>query len=67
MKNFNLSSELKWVFLSNGKISLTEAIRLLNIRIGGTVDRDDFICALEQLVSDNFIEMDKDSLWRKVK
>ena len=61
---YNLKAELKWVFLSNGNITLTEAIRLLNKRVNDTVDRDEFTQAVKELYGERFIIDDINKKYR---
>ena len=65
MKKYNTVAELKWVFLSNGTITPTEAIRLLCDRVKTNVDRDDFSIAFKALLESEYIIACGDNMWRK--
>lgn len=56
-----LISDLKWVFISNTSISLTQAIRELNERAEVTVTREFFEFAIKELLFAGFIVQDTEN------
>lgn len=59
-----LIADLKWVFLSNIDLSLTQAIRELNERAEVVVSREFFEFAIKELLFEGFIVQDKVNHYR---